>query len=130
MYYFDPELVKSATDLLKECKDLTDAAKDEKTLADIINDSNYKFKTIYELQALDQQMREKYPAINAMQILANAVSWIKIPAGQKIYNLSIEEIERLKFDRFGILAHALKSAKRILDYTEFFDKSKIVNSGK
>lgn len=128
MYYFDSNLVKYATELLKEYKNLSEAARDVEYLENIIcSPYHYYFDSNWLLQ-IDQQMRKKYPAIDAMQALADAVNWIKLPIGQQSYNVSTAEIERLKFDRFGIMAHALKSVKKVVDYAEFFDKSKIVNS--
>ncbi len=127
MYYFDPDRIKKAYDLIKDCKDLVEAKNDIAQIDNIIN-CNYNLLDKLSLQQFDEQLRQKYDEIGELQILADAVKWIVPRSGNQTYQPSIIEIERLKFDKFGIMARILKASGEIVKLADFFDKQYIANS--
>ncbi len=80
------------------------------------------------LQQYDNQLRQKYNEINELQILAVAVKWIVPNSSNQFYQPSFIEIERLKFDMFGIMAYILKVSGEIVSIADFFDKQYIENN--
>lgn len=124
MYYFDPDKIKKAYDLLKDYKGLFEA-KNDVTQIDMIINNNYNMWDKLSLQQYDNQLRQKYIEINELQILADAVKWIVPNSSNQFYQPSFIEIERLKFDKFGILAYILKASGEIVSYADFFDKQYI-----
>ncbi|MDE6676289.1 MAG: hypothetical protein K2K12_01065 [Clostridia bacterium] len=127
MYYFDPDKIKKAYDLLKDCKDLVEAKNDIAQIDNIIN-CNYNLLDKLSLQQFDKQLRQKYAEIGELQILADAVKWIVPRMGNQVYQPSIIEIEQLKFDKCGIMARILKASGEIVKLADFFDNQYIANS--
>lgn len=124
MYYFNPDKIKQAYDLLKNCKDLAEAKKDVVQI-DMIISNNLNMWEKLSLQQYDKQLRQKYIEINELQILADATKWLVPCIGNQTYQPNIIEIERLKFDKFGIMARILKSSGKIVNLSDFFDRQYI-----
>lgn len=124
MYHFNPDKIKKAYDLLKNCKDLAEAKNDVDQI-DMIISNNFNMWGKLSLQQYDKQLRQKYIEINELQILADAAKWLVPCVGNQTYQSIIIEIERLKFDKFGIMARILKTSGEIVNLFDFFDRQYI-----
>lgn len=78
------------------------------------------------MKELDKEDKYKYPEIKSFQQLAESIKW-KQSAGISNSKLTIEKLERLKFDCYYLLALALKRSGEIVELTDFFDKAHISN---
>lgn len=123
-YYFDNKLYEKAIELLDKTNDLADIAKDVKRIKNVV-----EFCTPYTLQqmtALDKEIKDKYPEIKVFQNLADSIKW-KQPSIIGNSKATIEEVERLKFDCYYLLALALKRSGEIVELSEFFDEAYFYN---
>ncbi len=101
MIYFKKDLIKSALDTAKEARDCADVLKDLDRINNAIaNIQNYD--GLGQARELDKELREKYPCIDAMLSIAQAMlSGLSGQAQSSSY--SLPEVKKLNQDRYGII---------------------------
>jgi hypothetical protein len=130
---FDNELVSKARELLTEDVKFADELQDVATIDNILdNQVLYSSKREYLIK-LNNSLCAKYPEINIIDNLSKKISW-KIPDNKLSYHKAImsesAEISNLRMDRYCILARVLKSAGKIVELVDFFDKAYIETKNK
>ena len=126
MIYFDEGLVKKAYGLLKSISDLQEAKNDVETIDQILCSCKNNLPLDYGyLIKYDQELCNKYETIKIIDELSKRIKW-KVQAGYSNKSNYPPIISNLENYKFCILAHALKSTGEIVEYIEFFDKSKIL----
>ena len=126
MIYFNEVLVKKAYELLKSVSDLQEAKKDVTTIDQILYNYDNHLPLDYDyLIKYEHELCNKYETIKLIDELSKRVRW-KEQSGYINEGNYPPCISNLKNYKFCILAHALKSTGEIVEYIEFFDKSKIL----
>lgn len=101
MIYFNKDLIKSVLELAKDAHDCADVLKDLARINDAIA-SIQNFDGLGQARELDKELRDKYPCIDVMLGIAQAMS-SGFSGQTQSSSYSLPEISNLSQDYHGII---------------------------
>lgn len=132
--YFNMDYVQKALKIVEESHELRDAANDVRKVKEArsqIHHSIFNITNGYTMQlrlqyarALDDEMRQKYPVINAMLDFSNCLPRRQSTGMAPTSVTECEEYWHLDQDYYGILLHVLMKKQitnSIEEYVKFVD---------
>ena len=118
--YFHESLVKQAESIVRETRDLFDAATDMGKIQQAVNNI-YGLNGKQNARLLDIELQQKYQIIGQMFAVANTIANI-LPNFAPSSSYEPLEVENLRQDYYGILCHVLLKKSVIKSIEQFIQK--------